>query len=197
MGGCQNSGPFFGYPIYEGPYYNRDPKRDHNFDNHPHALAANTTASATDSVADVPSPVALILVRTTSLTASSVELGLGASDSEMLRCFQGTQGLPTSSSHKCCCRVFFTWHAYAVEGLREQLEALVDENSACLWDKTVLVLPQIEAPYHLKLRSFGRHAPKKAILSPLVPNPQTLKSLNPLGNPELEKKNQNAKPLNA
>ena len=25
----------FGYPNYWGPYYNRDPKRDHNFDNHP------------------------------------------------------------------------------------------------------------------------------------------------------------------
>ena len=24
----------FGYPKYSGPYYNRDPKRDHNFDNH-------------------------------------------------------------------------------------------------------------------------------------------------------------------
>ena len=38
VGGCQNSGPFL------GPYYNTgpntgpnlgDPKRDHNFDNHP------------------------------------------------------------------------------------------------------------------------------------------------------------------
>ena len=26
---------FFGYPKYSGPYYNRDPKRDHNFDSHP------------------------------------------------------------------------------------------------------------------------------------------------------------------
>ena len=25
----------FGYPKYEVPYYNRDPKRDHNCDNHP------------------------------------------------------------------------------------------------------------------------------------------------------------------
>ena len=25
----------FGYPKYQVPYYNRDPKRDHNFDNHP------------------------------------------------------------------------------------------------------------------------------------------------------------------
>ena len=39
MGGCQNVGPFL------GPYYNTgpntgpnlgDPKRDHNFDNHPY-----------------------------------------------------------------------------------------------------------------------------------------------------------------
>ena len=36
MGGCQNYGQFFGYPKYEVPYFNRDPKRDHNFDNHPH-----------------------------------------------------------------------------------------------------------------------------------------------------------------
>ena len=35
MGGCQNYGPFLGYPKYEVPYYNGDPKRDHNFDNHP------------------------------------------------------------------------------------------------------------------------------------------------------------------
>ena len=26
----------FGYPKDKVPYYNRDPKRDHNFDNHPH-----------------------------------------------------------------------------------------------------------------------------------------------------------------
>ena len=26
----------FGYPKYSGPYYSRDPKRDHNFDNHPY-----------------------------------------------------------------------------------------------------------------------------------------------------------------
>ena len=35
MGGCQNNGPFFGYPKYQASYYNREPKRDHNFDNHP------------------------------------------------------------------------------------------------------------------------------------------------------------------
>ena len=29
MGGCQNYGPFLGT-------LNRDPKRDHNFDNHPY-----------------------------------------------------------------------------------------------------------------------------------------------------------------
>ena len=37
-GGYQNYGPFLGYPKYQGPYYNRanrDPKRDHNFDNSP------------------------------------------------------------------------------------------------------------------------------------------------------------------
>ena len=38
MGGCQNYGPFFGYPKYEVPYYIRDPNRDHNFDNHPAGL---------------------------------------------------------------------------------------------------------------------------------------------------------------
>ena len=32
MGGCQNYGPFLGTL----PYYNRDPKRDHSFDNHPY-----------------------------------------------------------------------------------------------------------------------------------------------------------------
>ena len=35
MGGCQNHGPFSGYPTYSVPYYTRDPKRDHNFDSHP------------------------------------------------------------------------------------------------------------------------------------------------------------------
>ena len=28
-------GSLFGHPKYELPYYIRDPKRDHNFDNHP------------------------------------------------------------------------------------------------------------------------------------------------------------------
>ena len=37
MGGCQNYDPFLGTPNYV-PYYNRDPKRDHNFDNNPYAL---------------------------------------------------------------------------------------------------------------------------------------------------------------
>ena len=35
MGACLNYGPFFGYPKYEVPYSSRDPKRDHDFDNHP------------------------------------------------------------------------------------------------------------------------------------------------------------------
>ena len=26
----------FGYPKYQAQYYTRDPKRDHNFDNHPY-----------------------------------------------------------------------------------------------------------------------------------------------------------------
>ena len=33
MGGCQNYGPFLGYPKYWVPYYTKEPKRDHNFDN--------------------------------------------------------------------------------------------------------------------------------------------------------------------
>ena len=37
MGGCQNYGPFLGaLNIRFRNYYNRDPKRDHNFDIHPH-----------------------------------------------------------------------------------------------------------------------------------------------------------------
>ena len=35
MGGCQNSGSFLGYPKYQVPYYNEDPKRDPKIDNHP------------------------------------------------------------------------------------------------------------------------------------------------------------------
>ena len=34
MGNCQNYGPFLG-PLNYAPYYNSDPKRDHNFDNPP------------------------------------------------------------------------------------------------------------------------------------------------------------------
>ena len=35
--GCQNYGPFLGrYPKYQVPYYNKDPQRDQNFDNHPY-----------------------------------------------------------------------------------------------------------------------------------------------------------------
>ena len=37
MGSCQNYGPFLGYPKYSVPYYNKDPKRDPNFDNHPYS----------------------------------------------------------------------------------------------------------------------------------------------------------------
>ena len=36
MGGCQNYGPFFGYPKYQVPCYIRDPKREPNFDNPPY-----------------------------------------------------------------------------------------------------------------------------------------------------------------
>ena len=28
MGGCQNYGPFWGYPKYQVPHYNKDPKRE-------------------------------------------------------------------------------------------------------------------------------------------------------------------------
>ena len=35
MGDCQNYGPFLG-PLNWAPYYNRDPKRDHNFDSPPY-----------------------------------------------------------------------------------------------------------------------------------------------------------------
>ena len=36
MGSCENYGAFLGYPKYQVPYDNRDPKRDHEFDNHPY-----------------------------------------------------------------------------------------------------------------------------------------------------------------
>ena len=35
-GGLSKLWCLFGYPKYWVPYYNRDPKRDHNFDNHPY-----------------------------------------------------------------------------------------------------------------------------------------------------------------
>ena len=34
MGGCQNYAPFLGTPNIRCRYYNKHPKRDHNFDNH-------------------------------------------------------------------------------------------------------------------------------------------------------------------
>ena len=37
MGGCQNYGPFLD-PQTQVPYLNKDPKRDHNFDNHPYGV---------------------------------------------------------------------------------------------------------------------------------------------------------------
>ena len=37
LGGCQKDDPLLGCPIYEVSYSNRDPERDHDFDNHPHA----------------------------------------------------------------------------------------------------------------------------------------------------------------
>ena len=36
MDGCQNDGPCFGSRNITAPYYNGDPKRDPNFDNHPY-----------------------------------------------------------------------------------------------------------------------------------------------------------------
>ena len=35
MDDCQNYGPFLG-PLNYAPYYNKDPKRDHNFENPPY-----------------------------------------------------------------------------------------------------------------------------------------------------------------
>ena len=37
-GWLSKSWSLFGYPKYQVPYYNRDPKRDHNFDNHPYVI---------------------------------------------------------------------------------------------------------------------------------------------------------------
>ena len=39
MGGLSKLGSLFGYPEYEVPYYNRDPKRGPNFDNHPYIMS--------------------------------------------------------------------------------------------------------------------------------------------------------------
>ena len=36
MGGSHNYDPFLGTLNSGAIYYNRDPKRDHNFDNHPY-----------------------------------------------------------------------------------------------------------------------------------------------------------------
>ena len=37
-------GPFFGCPKYSVPYYNRDPKGDHKFDNHPYGGYSHRTS---------------------------------------------------------------------------------------------------------------------------------------------------------
>ena len=46
MGGCQN----FGYSKYRAPYYNRDPKMDHNFDNHPNTNSMPITHNIVVSI---------------------------------------------------------------------------------------------------------------------------------------------------
>ena len=38
MGGCQNYGPILGTLDITCRIINREPKRDHNFDNHPYKL---------------------------------------------------------------------------------------------------------------------------------------------------------------
>ena len=50
-GGCQNYGPFLGTPKYSVRHYNRDPRRGHNFDNHPcvHANVDKKDRESTES----------------------------------------------------------------------------------------------------------------------------------------------------
>ena len=59
MGNCQNYGPFL------GPYYNTGPntgpnlgypKRDHNFDNHPHALRRMPSQCLEEHASRFPKP---------------------------------------------------------------------------------------------------------------------------------------------
>ena len=42
MGGCQNYGPFWGTLNFRCRIFNRGPKRDHNFDNHPYSISTNS-----------------------------------------------------------------------------------------------------------------------------------------------------------
>ena len=57
VGGCQNYDPFFdNYPKYSVPYYNRDPKRDHNFDNHPCMPYYNVVDSVSFSIIPINPP---------------------------------------------------------------------------------------------------------------------------------------------
>ena len=58
MGDCQNYGPFLG-PLNWAPYYNRDPKRDHNFDNPPYdsyrySLLGSATKRSHSHLKDTP-----------------------------------------------------------------------------------------------------------------------------------------------
>ena len=51
----------FGYPKYQVPYYNRDPKRAHNCDNHPDLAARNLTILALSPHHPSPRPLDLHL----------------------------------------------------------------------------------------------------------------------------------------
>ena len=55
MGGCQNYGPFLG-PLNTMPYYTEDPKRDHNFENHPYYILRSTVAIHNTNYKDYRNP---------------------------------------------------------------------------------------------------------------------------------------------
>ena len=49
MGGCQDYGPFLGTPDIRCRIIIGDPKRDHNFDNHPHDVGPRNRGTTADS----------------------------------------------------------------------------------------------------------------------------------------------------
>ena len=54
--------PFLGYPKYSVPYYDRDPKKDHNFGNHPYIQLLRNWAPNYHIIEVIMGPNSLVVV---------------------------------------------------------------------------------------------------------------------------------------